>query len=199
MLRVVLTLHQGLLARPIVASLFAGEVVSYNSLPHGLKTRHPSETAAFLGRSCRRATRVAARGASLPSPLAPRPPRHWQRPRPRPPAEEQTPAEENARASDADETTSDTSAERNLGADFDDDDEHVQLASHPPDGLLEDPRNPGHWTRAFEAFAARPIDDQELVGDADGDDGSSANGSLTDAQLHERRLDDLFDKLSMAP
>ena len=147
MLRVVLTRHQGLLARPIVASLFAGEVVPYNSLPHGPKTRHPSETAAFLGRSCRRATRVAARGASLPSPLAPQPPPPRQRPRPRPPAEEQTGdtlAEENARASDADETTSVTSAERNLGADFDDDDEHVQLASHPPDGLLEDPRNPGH-------------------------------------------------------
>ena len=210
-LRVVFTRHQGLLARPIVASLFAGEVVPFNSLPHGLKTRPPSETAAFLGRSCRRAIRRAAGGVSVPSPLAPR---HHQRPRPRPPAEEQTadtPAEENARvsrASDADEATSDTSAERHLGADLDDDDVgadlddsniDVQLPSPPSAGLRGDPRDPGQWTGAFEAFAARPIDDQMLVGDADGDGGSSSNGALTDGQLHERRLDDLFDMLSMAP
>ena len=197
-LRIVLTRHQGLLARPIVASLFAGEVVAFNSLPHGLKTRPPSETASFFGRSCRPIC-AASGGASIPSPLAPQ---HVQRRRPRPPAEEQTddtPAEENAGASDADETTYDTPAERHLGADLDDDDDDVQLPSPSPTGLRGDPRDPGHWTGAFEAFAASPIDDQVLTGDADGDGGPSANGALTDVQLHERRLDDLFDKLSMAP
>ena len=194
---VVLTRHQGLLARPIVASLFAGAVVPFNSLPHGLKTRPPSETAAFLGRSCR--PRSGAGGASALSPLAPR---HHQRPRRRPPAEAQTddnPAGETARPHDADETTYDSGAERHLGADFDDDDDGVQLPSPSPTGLPGDPRDPRYWTGAFEAFAARPIDDQELVGDADGDGGSSANGALTDVHLHERRLDELFDKLSMAP
>ena len=197
-LRIVLTRHQGLLARPIVASLFAGEVVAFNSLPHGLKTRPPSETASFFGRSCRPIC-AASGGASIPSPLAPQ---HVQRRRPRPPSEEQTddtPAEENAGASDADETTYDTPAERHLGADLDDDDDDVQLPSPSPTGLRGDPRDPGHWTGAFEAFAASPIDDQVLTGDADGDGGPSANGALTDVQLHERRLDDLFDKLSMAP
>ena len=195
---VVLTRHQGLLARPVVASLFAGAVVPFNSLPHGLKTRPPSETAAFLGRSCR--PRSGAGGASALSPLAPR---HHQRPRRRPPAEAQTddnPAGETARPPDADETTYDSGAERHLGADLDDDDDDgVQLPSPSPTGLRGDPRDPGHWTGAFEAFAASPIDDQVLTGDADGDGGPSANGALTDVQLHERRLDDLFDKLSMAP
>ena len=167
-------------------------------LPPVLVSRPPSETAAFLGRSCR--PRSGAGGASALSPLAPR---HHQRPGRRPPAEAQTddnPAGETARLPDADETTYDSGAERHLGADLDDDDDDgVQLPSPSPTGLRGDPRDPGHWTGAFEAFAASPIDDQVLTGDADGDGGPSANGALTDVQLHERRLDDLFDKLSMAP